>query len=382
MFLRRHPRLKRASPWIAWGAVLVLVLALAPGVGTVGVVAASAEMHEATVTAPRTARITKVAVKPGDAVDAGAVLVELDTASLDFELAIANAELERTKAGAVARELDLKGSDLDSAARLAQEAESATVDVAALLSEQKRDTAELTQVDELIAKQEKLVEQKLASAEQRDELKLRRASLAQRVAEYDGLLKAGRDHETATRDRLRAWRTAHEKDDKGGLPLEERVAPARAEVAAQEERVRQLQTLKEALALKAPIAGIVSNVVVSVGDTARQDAPLLSIVDSKPQRVVAYVDERAAPRVRLGEKVTMRPSDRSGPPREGIVAALAPGIAEVPPRFRVVPAQPTFGRAIYIELTPKDASGAVVNPPLPGQAFDVVFEGTVIGLRR
>ncbi len=372
--LRKHPRIKRASPWIAWAAVLVVVFVLAPGIGTVGVVAASAEVREASVTAPRTARVLKVAVRPGDVVAAGDPLVELDPASVDFELAIARAELERTKAGAVARELDLQGSDLESAARLAQEAESATVDLAALEAEAKRDRAELTQLDELMAKQDKLIEQKLASAAQRDELKLRRASLAQRVAEYDGLLKAARDHEAATHDCLGTWREGHAKAG----PLEERVAPARAEVAAQEERVRQLENLKGSLVLKAPIAGSVADVLVSEGDTARQDEALVSIVDDHPLRVVAYVDERAAPRVHVGDEVSMRPSDRSGPPRRGVVRALAPGIAEVPPRFRVVPTQPTFGRAIYIALSTADGLPA----PLPGQAFDVVFAGTVVGLRR
>src|SRR5258708_4807006 len=105
-----------------WGAVLVGVLLVAPGVGTVGVVAASAE-------------------------------------------------LERTKAGALARELDLRGSDLDSAARLSQEGEAAVVALATLQSDEKRDRAELSQVEELLQKQESLVQQRLASAEQRDELK-------------------------------------------------------------------------------------------------------------------------------------------------------------------------------------------------------------------
>ncbi|HEY4222278.1 MAG TPA: HlyD family efflux transporter periplasmic adaptor subunit, partial [Myxococcota bacterium] len=358
--------------------VLVGVLLVAPGVGTVGVVAASAELRQATVTAPRTARVLRVIVKPGDVVAAGDTLVELDTALVDFDLAIARAELERTKAGALARELDLRGSDLDSAARLSQEGEAAVVALATLQSDEKRDRAELSQVEELLKKQESLVEQRLASAEQRDELKLREATLAQRCAEYPALVKAAADHEAATRDRQRTWRIAHEKDEKGGLPLQERVAPAVAEIAAQEERVHQLENLKGMYALKAPIAGAVQDVFVVVGDSVRQDAQVVNLVDDRPQRVIAWVEEKAARRVHIGDKVTLRPSDRQGGAREGLVQALAPGIEEMPVRFRAFPQQPAFGRAVYVALAPEDG----VAPPLPGQAYDVVFEGTLFGLRR
>lgn len=369
--LRKHPRVRRVAPWIAWGAVLVAVLALAPGVGTVGVVAASAEVRQATVVAPRTARVVRVAVRPGDTVQAGDVLVELDASGAELDLAVARAELERLRVSVVARELDVRGDDLESAARLAQEAERAAVDLAALQSEEKRDRAQLSQLDELVERQERLVEQKLASAEQRDGLKLQRASLAERVQEYGKLLKAARDHEQAARERLRVWRLAREKDGPGGLPLEERVAPERAEVAAQKERVRQLEIARGALTLTAPIAGRVAEVLVNDGDTARIDAPVLVLVDDRPLRVVAWVDERAAQRVRVGDKASLRPSDRSGPARSGVVRALAPSIAELPVRFRPVPTQPAFGRAVFIALEAGDG----VAPPLPGQAFDVVFVG-------
>lgn len=373
--LRHHPRARRVAPWIAWGVVLVAVLALSPGVGTVGVMAASAEVRQATIVAPRTARVVRVAVRPGDTVRTGETLVQLDAGGADLELAVARAELERLRASVVARELDVRGDDLESAARLAQEAERAAVDLAALGSEEKRDRAELAQLDELIARQEHLVEQKLASAEQRDTLKLQRSSLAQRVQEYTKLLKAARDHEQAARERLRTWRAAREKAGPGGLPLEERVAPERAEVAAQEERVRQLELAREALTLTAPLAGRVAEVLVGEGDTARLEAPLLVLVDDHPTRVIAWVDERAARRVRVGDAASLWPSDRSGPARRGVVSALAPSIAELPLRFRPVPTQPAFGRAVFITLAAGADDDAGGEPPLPGQAFDVVFSG-------
>jgi HlyD family secretion protein len=376
--LRHHPRLRKISPWIVYGGVLVTVAVLAPGIGSVGVVAAQAEVRQANVIAPRTARVTRVAVRPGDNVQAGDVLVELDPAGVDLELAVAKAELRTLQVKTVADALDLRGSDLESSARLAQEAERAAVDLAALVSEEKRDRAELEQLDKLIEKQEQLVAQRLASNQQRDELVLQRSSVAQRVAEYGSLLKAARDHERSARERLKAWRDAKEKgttaDDvqHGRAPAHAPAgSPAEAEVLAQGERVKALEALRAQLVVRAPIAGLVADVFVTDGDTARADATIVVLVDDHPLRVVAWVDQQAAHRVQIGTKVTLRPSDRSGGERTGVVRGLAPSIAELPVRFRVVPTQPSFGRAVYIALD----QPAGVAPPLPGQAFDVVFGG-------
>lgn len=372
--LRHHPRVRKASPWVVYGGVLVAVLVLAPGVGTVGVVAAQAEVRQASVWAPRIARVKVIAVRSGDTVSAGDVLVELDPSGVEHELAIARAELETFQMNAIASEIDLRGNDLESSARLAQEAERAGVDLAALQSEEKRDRAELAQLDTLIARQEQLVAAKLASGEQRDQLMLQRSSVAQRVAEYGSLLKAARDHEAAARERHKAWRAAREKGGPAGLPLEARSAPARAEAAAQAARVKLLESMRDDMVLRAPIAGRVSDVLLSTGDTARLDVPVVTIVDDQPKRVIAWVDERAAGRVRIGDEASMRASDRSGTTLEGIVRALSPSIGELPTRFRIVPTQPAFGRAVYISI--ESAGAQASEPPLPGQAFDVVFRGS------
>lgn len=376
--LRHHPRIRKASPWVVYGAVIVGVLTLAPGVGSVGVVAAQAEVRQASVFATRAVRVNEVKVKPGDRVKKGDVLVVLDATSVELEVAVAKAELDMFKAKSVAEEIDLRGTDLESSARLAQEADKAAVELATLVAQEKNDRAELKQVEELIARQEELVAKKLASTEQRDELKLHRASLAQRVNEYAGLLRAARAHEASARERLKAWRNARENgvDEKDGgsgtpTPLEARSAPARAEAAAQVERVRLLEQMRADMVLKAPLDGTVSELVAQVGDTARLDVALVTLVD-EPKRIIAWVDERAASRVKVGDKVYLRASDRTGSERNGIVDSLSPAILEMPVRFRIVPTQPAFGRAVYINIESQEATAA----PLPGQAFDVVFRGS------
>jgi multidrug resistance efflux pump len=376
--LRHHPRIRKASPWVVYGAVIIGVATLAPGVGSVGVVAAQAEVHQAGVFATRAVRVDDVKVKPGDRVKKGDVLVVLDGTSVAHEVAVAKAELEMFKANAVAEEIDLRGTDLESSARLAQEADKAAVDLATLVAQEKNDRAELKQVEELIARQEELVAKKLANAEQRDELKLHRSALAQRVNEYGNLLRAARAHEAAAKERLKAWRNAREKGDDvkdGGTPtsspLEARSAPARAEAAAQVERVRLLEQMLDDMVLKAPIDGTVAEVLGQIGDTARLDLPVVTVVD-EPKRVIAWVDERAASRVKVGDRVYLRASDRTGAERNGVVESLAPAILELPIRFRIVPTQPSFGRAVYITIEPQEGASA----PLPGQAFDVVFRGS------
>ena len=108
--------------------------------------------------------------------------------------------------------------------------------------------------------------------------------------------------------------------------------------------------------------------LVVAGDSTQLDLPIVTVIDDVPHRVIAYVDQRWARAIGVGDIADIRPSDRIGGARTGKVAALATSINELPVRFRIVPSQPSFGRQVFIELD-QSRDGA----PLPGQAFDVSF---------
>ena len=99
----------------------------------------------------------------------------------------------------------------------------------------------------------------------------------------------------------------------------------------------------------------------------------MRVVKAGTARVTAYFDEKNARAVRIGDRVTLSPSDGASRRRNGRVVALAAAIAEVPLRLRIIPNQPQFARAAVIEI---EGEADKKDPPLlPGQAIDVRVEG-------
>ena len=90
----------------------------------------------------------------------------------------------------------------------------------------------------------------------------------------------------------------------------------------------------------------------------------MRVVDESTSDAVVWVDETTP--VQVGARVELRPADGSAPVH-GAVTALAPTIVEAPARFRIMPNEPRWARAVYVKL-----EGAA----LPGQAFDASFTGT------
>ena len=369
----RHARrrVRHALPWATWALALGITAWLSLDVAGVGVSPGAAEIVEVHLTSPATVAALSLPVAAGDRIEKGQVVAMLDGSGIDLELAVATSELERIRLQVAAEAAELKDNDLVTEERLASDAERAAVALATVQSEQQRDRAELDQLDEQIARQRRLVDDKLAAQAALDELKLRRAALATKVAEYQHLVSSARAHLASSQQRIAQWRRSRHGET--AVVLEERedheprLSPHRAAVKAQEERVRQLLARREQLTLRSPVAARVARVHLAPGSTALAGAPVVTLVEEAPDRVIAYVEESKARHVRVGDRARLLPSDRSWPPAGGAVVAVGPGIVELPPRFRVVPTEPTYGREVYVLL---DESAL---RPLPGQAFDVSF---------
>lgn len=363
--LRRGARI---FPWVMWGAgVLSLAFLVDAGVGG-SVAPGEAETRAVNVRAPSGAMVRRVLVAPGTHVQRGDVVAELETSALQLELQVALAELERLSLEVPAREVALKGGELESVQRLARESEESQLEVVRIDAELQQSRAELGQLETQIERQRELVAKKLAASGNLDELELKRASLAQKVGEFTALLAAAKKAASSSSRRL-TDRTA----SGGGEGKEsQQLAPFKAAVRAQGKRVAQLRDSIEAQQLRAPFGGRVDQVLAQAGDTLAEGGAVVSIVDTQPQSVVAYVDESWARRVKLGDEALLTPSDGVGGPRRGRVVALGPTISEIPLRFRVIPSEPGFCRRVFVSIAGED------EPPLPGQAFDVSFLGSAL----
>ncbi|MDP2344537.1 MAG: HlyD family efflux transporter periplasmic adaptor subunit [Deltaproteobacteria bacterium] len=368
-----RPRLRRTLPWIAWAAAVAFIVfhrdALSIGTVSPGV----AEAQVATIIAPRSGRVVSVLRQTGDAVVVGDVVVVIEAADLLAELAVARADLVALESGVLAKSVDVREADREVVARLGQDLERAAVDAARFRADLDADKGELEGILELLKRQEGLVQKGLATTTELEQLSLKKSGLEQRVRTSLALVEAARAHEDQSRTRLQAFLTERKRPPatttKPVPPTEVRVAPAEAEALAQAARVRALEDAVAALSIKAPIAGSLAAVSVVVGSSIAADQPVASIVSTSAPIVSIYADERMARRVAVGDRVVLRPSDHASDERLGRVRALAPLIAELPPRFRLIPTQPGFARVVVVELTDDQP------PPFPGMAFDAHFLG-------
>jgi multidrug resistance efflux pump len=370
----------RLGARLLWGGSVALAAWLGLDVGGAVVAPALVDVRTAVVPSPTQAVVRRVAVQDGADVRAGDVLVELDGAVIELELALAEAELARVRGAVRARQIDVADQDFEVGLRLQADVDKATLAQATIAATLKQDERELLSIGALVEKNERLVKEQLAGAQDLDELRVRLAAARERVAAAQGELQtATRLKETADR-RWSEWRTRTGHEDA-------LVAPDEAAVVAQQERVKLARWRREQLVLRAPFAGRVEHVHVGEGDVVAAGAAVATLLDTAPDEAVAWVAEDAAFRVGVGDVARLRSVDGRGVEYAGVVRALGGGIVELPVRLRQVPGEPAFGRAVHIALattppangaqaTDAAATDALANgaaAPLAGQTLEATF---------
>jgi len=376
--LLRRPAIRRVLPWGLWTCALAAVLALGFRSTGLGIAPAVVETRSVALKCPRTAHrlsVEAVLASPGDPVKAGQVLVRMDPSEVEVDLAIQKARLRELELAVSSVRVKLQDDRARTANQLAAQSERASLEVARTVADAERDRSELSQLDEALGQEQKLVSDQLADFEHLNGLKLKRAALGRKVEETRGTVERTRAAANGAARRLADWRkTVVGTQADTTSHLLDQIAPARAAAEAQRERVRRLELLRSQLELKAPFDGRVGEVLLRPGETAAAvDAAIVTVVDDRPTTAIAYVDQRWASRVQVGDRAELIPRDRSGPARLGRVTALGPNIGELPLRFRRFPNVREFGRTVFIKLE--------VTATLPGQAFDATFRPAAGGGR-
>ncbi|MCO5168545.1 MAG: efflux RND transporter periplasmic adaptor subunit [Planctomycetes bacterium] len=298
--------------------------------------------ERATVAAEVAGRVRAALVDIGAPVAAGAPLVALDDTDLALEVERAEAALAEARArlglaGDGPASGDAPGTDevpvVAVARALLEQAEAEHGRVVALRGQGVASPADL----DAAAAALRAARSRLEDA--RDEVRTRRAVLAQRQAEL-----------RAARERL-----------------------ARAQVVA-------------------PFDGAVLDRLVAPGDHVQPGAPVARVVSVDPLRVRAEVPERLAGRVRVGQAARVWPEGRTAPLLV-TVARVSPALSD-PGRALVVEADlPNPGGALRagafarLELVVDPEATALVVPPVALRTFAglhkvLVVEGGAVAERR
>lgn len=357
---------RSVATWAPFALAVVALFSLSRRDLSGPVAPGEVELVRVLVSAPVDGVVSSSTLTLGGAVSEGDVVATLSAPLLDRELETAKLELARLELEVPAKQKDLVLGERSNLQELEREAAEARLQEKRLVADLERERASVAQIDEQIARQRELIEKKLATSQGLEDLLLKRSTVAEAVDERRALVEAARQVALTAEASLTA---SKKKGPQAASAPDERLAPLVAAVRAQRERVLALEDRRAGLEVKAPIHGAALEILAQKGDRLVAGAPIAILVDHRPRRVIAYADEMWARDVELGSPAKLAPSDRRGGLRTGRVVGLAAAVTELPERFRIIPTEPAFGRAVYVEL---DDDGG--DPPLPGQAFDVTFQ--------
>jgi HlyD family secretion protein len=249
-------------------------------------------------------RILTVTVKEGDRVQAGQTVLTLDTR--DVQLAI-----DRVKAEQAAAESQLRlvqaGSRVEDIRQAQSQVETARADVSAARSELQASEQDLERF-------ESLLKNNSGSRKQRDDAATRRDVARDRVASAESRVRTAEQVVA----KLRAGARREEVD------------AARARVATVTAQIAPLEKSLGDATLVSPVAGLVTEKLVEVGEMIGPRAPAVVLVDLDHAWADVFVPEPIIPQLKIGQAATVF-TDAGGNGIAGTITYISPK-AEFTPR--------------------------------------------------
>jgi multidrug resistance efflux pump len=355
---------RRLLPWSVWLAAMSVAGWLWYG-RTIGNARGFVEGIVYDISSPIDARIASVLVAPGQHVEAGQLIAQLDDRELVAEYEQLEAEGRRIEAELMAVETDTQIRLADNSRSVEENVDAADLALAEARADRSVAKAELDALEQQIKDVTELVDKGMADKRDLAELMVSRAAL--------------RETRATAEDRIR------QLDRKVSSARARRLAvPADATVRATEPLRRELEVVrasqewvrvrKEALALRAPAAGEVTAVHLDPGEVAVAGTVIASIAggtqlsEAGTPLVFACMSEEQASGVEVGEEVVLSALEGGHTKVRGRVDSLSASVAELPLRCWTDPRIPVWGRGVHV---------ATDDPIvlLPGQGFTLNFTG-------
>ena len=294
--------------------------------------------HQVVVAAQVNGQVLDVAVEVGDSVQAGDVIVRLDSSALEAQAAQAKAALDAAASNLALLKDPAKEQDL-AAAQAAINAASAAYARASngpTDEERRLALAQLKQAEAAVTVAQaayNMVKGNPNVGMMPQSLQLQQATLAQEAAQaqYDKLMKgATADQIAAAYAQLESARAQLQRLQDGAKPAQIAAAEAQVNAAQYAYYLAQLQVSKATV--KAPIDGVVSKVQTAAGSLAGPGAPLLTLL-SQGVRVTIPVEEARLSQLAVGQPARIRVEAYPDRTFDGAVAIIAP---ELDPTTRTV----------------------------------------------
>lgn len=354
---RRARRYLVASlPAVVWFAAVVAVIVLIRRTGQAVSVTGYGESAPVALACTEPGFVRTVHVSLFENVRAGQALVSLDDAEERILLAQAEKDLERLRAEVHA-----------AATRMRFESARTAIDVQDVTRQfaTDRETKRIDYLSQLVLDAKDRVQARWFAAEAEIVRGLCAAGSAstRELNEIESVLESLRVTIEQNADVINRRRAAFEEADRRWAEylrhepveseLEVALAPLRLAADVRQRDVENLVRRIDQHVLRAPIDGQVTLLAAQEGDAVFAGVPLVEITPPSTNRIVAYIPETAVSDVRANMRVTVRPANgQAGEPATftGVVSGLSAAVTEVPPRHRLYPNVPMYGRGLVVTL--------------------------------
>jgi len=377
------------------------------------VAAGTIEGDEVTVAAELSGRVVALFAAAGDAVEAGAPLVQLDETDVLADLAqaeaavkAARADLAQVKAGARAAEMQAAEAAVAQAEAQLAGARTALRHAEAMRDDPQELVAEIDAARSqahLLARQVEQAQAAVRMAEivrdsgnpfGSDREKTEVAAYEKQLEAAQERLAAAQAAQAGAQQTLAALEVIREKP----LALEAQVHAAESQVrlaaaalelaqaelallqagsrveavAVAEAQVRQaeaatelLRVQRDKLALRSPLAGLVTSQVIEVGEMALSGMPLLTLANLSQVELLVYVPTDRIGRVRWGQEAAVTVDSFPGRVFFGRVSHIAPQAEFTPRNVQTQEARVNTVFAVRIALPNPDLA---LKPGMPADA--------------
>lgn len=237
-------------------------------------VTASGQFQPNTITTIRpdsnmpTRKLVKIMVKEGDRVKDGQELAEVDPSGLDFDLQSAQANLESQKVKLANLQAKPEGMDVAAAEASLASAKN-TLDTA----QENYDNTKILFDKNLTSKNS------LSDADRA--LQVAKVSYTSAQLSYQNVQAQNADAD------IQAQQSA---------------------VSSAQSALQQAQLIYDSINIRSPVAGVVAEIDVNVGDLISPSTALMTVIDPDPMWLQAQVNENDMVQVKLGQAATVTPS--------------------------------------------------------------------------
>ena len=355
-------------PILVWLGALACVIGLFSRRSQRFEVLGIAQGQRRQISATSTARLTTVSVNLFDKVKKGQTIAVLNTVledeqskdQLEAQLNTVLAEIERLSAQLVptqdslsADRADRETTRISDGRRFAVDIENARLEILRLRAVIETDRITLQDLALDVEVAEELVAEEALAPFELQKAKAQYNALAKKIEETQNLLEqaqAALEQTIRRRDEYAQHQPYHPSVD-------DALAVIRKAISVQEKRVEELVTQMEALdrrralELKAPIDGVVSNILHRQSEVVLAGDPIVTVAENNVTGIIAYAGENLMDAIEEGMTVevvkTSEPASVQVESSE--VTFVGPAVEQIPAQLWQNPNVPQWGRPFLIK---------------------------------